>query len=310
QLAEEDLEGDPIRRQVMDRQQVEVLSRGKAHQGDAQERPALEVEGLARVVVDRLIAGGLAQLGRQGGEIDHRHVRHEVFMDALHRPAVYHRKRGAPRRVPPDQRMESAAEKPDVQLAQDAAAGVDVPGDETGIIPVELPEPLLIKGQGPVADAGSSGDRAHRRRLERLGGRDLLLLAAQRIEEGTLLRSEDRKALGDAHTGASISASLRVASSGERPSTRARRASRSSGLSSPRARAISLESSAMVGASKSAVTARSASNSERIWVTIWMASSECPPSSRKLSSMPIGAMPNSSSHSAASRCSRSSRGGA
>src|SRR4029077_5029072 len=162
------------------------------------------------------------------------------------------------------------------EVAAHMAGGVDVPGDQGGGLPVHAPEPLLVDRQRPAAARGGAGAPAPRRRLADL--RALLLAAAQRLEQGALLRGEGREPFADAQTAAPISASRAAASSGDSPSIRASRASRSSGLSSPLARPISFASSAMVGASNSAVTGRSASNRVRIWVTIWIASREWPPS--------------------------------
>ena len=53
QLAEEDLEGDPVGHQVVDGQEIEVLPRAELYEGHAHEGAALQVEGLARGVRSR-----------------------------------------------------------------------------------------------------------------------------------------------------------------------------------------------------------------------------------------------------------------
>ena len=178
-----------------------MLPPGEPHKGDAQERPPFEVERVARVLVDRLVAGLLAQVLRQGGEVDHGDLGGQEFVDPLDRLPIGHGECGAPGRVPADQLVEGAEERRHVQLAAHVAAGVDVPGDQRRVLAVELPEPLLVVGQGPVADAGGAGDRADGRRR---GGNRAVLLLPQLLEQSPLLGAQGGEAVGDAHAGTSV----------------------------------------------------------------------------------------------------------
>src|SRR6185436_14547806 len=219
--------------------------------------------------------------------------------DALHRPAGRPGEHRTPGGVPAADGVEGGGQPGDVEISGQPAAGIHVPGGQEGVLLVQAPQPLLVEGEGPVAGPGRTGDPADlggRRRSWRGLVRGLLL--AQQLEESPLLRGQAGQPVGHVRPIhrrlPPSSSSIARASSGERPSTWASSASRLSS-SSPRARRTVPASPAMAGVSNRAVTGSSTSSRWRTRVRIWIASSEWPPRSRKLSSIPTGTIPNSSS---------------
>src|SRR5262249_32134470 len=149
-----------------------------------------------RVVVDRPVAGPLAERRREGAEVDEGDLGRKECRHPLDGPAVDDREGRPPGGVAADHRVERGDEEREVEVAGDVAARVDVPGDEIWVLLMEPPESLLVEGERPVAEAERAGDGGHRRRR---APRRRALPGAERLEEGPLLRREGGEAIGNGH---------------------------------------------------------------------------------------------------------------
>lgn len=89
-----------------------------AYQGDPQQRPALQVEGLARLVFAQLLNAGRGFVP----QVQAVHLQRQVRQHALHRLAVVVGKHRAQRFMAGHQRLEAAAQRSLVQFAAQAQA--------------------------------------------------------------------------------------------------------------------------------------------------------------------------------------------
>ncbi len=199
QLLPEELEGDPVVDDVVHREHADVVALAHLHQGGPQQRSAFQVEGEVRVQIDEPQGLGLAGFGRQAGEVDQRQLQVELGRDALHRLAVHRGEGGAPGAMAADDAVERLPQPGPVERAAQPGRRDHVVGRALRVHEVEEPEPLLVVGERPVPHTRPITRPLDRRRLVDLRHRLLLLLLPQLLEEGLLLRSEGRDAVGNAH---------------------------------------------------------------------------------------------------------------
>ncbi len=90
-------------------------------------------------------------------------------MDALHPPSVHPREGGAPGGMAVHDGGEGLEQVGHPQRPGDAAAGIDVPGDQGRVVLVHPQQAFLVEGERPVADAAGAGDRRDGGRMARRG---------------------------------------------------------------------------------------------------------------------------------------------
>jgi hypothetical protein len=147
-LGLEQLEGDAVGDQVVDRRRLDVVLAVHAEEDRPQQRQEAQVEGPSHRLAGRPLGLGLAPFVRQAGEVDQRHHRLEGRMDLLHRTAVPLRKGGAEDLVPRHHHRHRAAERRDVERSLQALGAVDVVDRARGVELLDEPEPLLVDRQG------------------------------------------------------------------------------------------------------------------------------------------------------------------
>jgi hypothetical protein len=140
ELAQQETQRPAVGRDVVERQEEDVLRRREAQEAGAEHGPALEIERPARLFRDEALELLLASLPRR--ERDLRGVR-----DRLPRLAVLDREGRAQGLVTPDDLGQRALERARVERTLEPQGQRQVVGGRTRLEPVEEPQPLLREGE-------------------------------------------------------------------------------------------------------------------------------------------------------------------